>query len=99
MKLTFLGTAAAEQYPGIWCDCEYCARARKLGGKNIRRTSSVYFAEDCMIDFPPEVFSQAGSCDIDLRSLKLLLLTHSHEDHFYPTLFTWRYRPKEAEKL
>ena len=26
MELTFLGTAAAEQYPGLWCTCEYCRK-------------------------------------------------------------------------
>ena len=54
MELTFLGTAAAEQYPGIWCTCDYCTRARQLGGKNIRKTSSIHFAENCLIDFPPD---------------------------------------------
>ena len=59
MEFTFLGTGAAEQYPGLWCTCPYCTRARKLGGKNIRRTSSAHFAGDCLIDLPPETFSQA----------------------------------------
>ena len=99
MELTFLGTAAAEQYPGLWCTCEYCRKARRLGGKNIRRTSSVHFAGDCLIDFPPEEFSQAEKYGIDLTSSRLLLVTHSHEDHFYPQLLYWRYRPKEAENL
>lgn len=99
MKLTFLGTSAAEQYPGIWCTCDYCNRARKLGGRNIRRTSSVHFAKNCMIDFPPEVFSQARNCGIDLLPVSLLLVTHSHEDHFYPQLFYWRYMPDEGAGL
>ena len=99
MEFTFLGTGAAEQYPGLWCTCPYCTRARKLGGKNIRRTSSAHFAGDCLIDFPPETFSQAEKYGIDLLASKLLLVTHSHEDHFYPQLLYWRYRPKEAEEL
>ena len=99
MELTFLGTAAAEQYPGIWCTCDYCTRARQLGGKNIRKTSSIHFAENCLIDFPPEVFSQADRFGVDLMASRLLLVTHSHEDHFYPQLLTWRYRPKDAPSL
>ena len=99
MKFTFLGTGAAEQYPGIWCTCEYCSKARKLGGKNIRKTSSAHFGEDCLIDFPPETFAQAYEYGIDLLKSKLLLITHSHEDHFYPQLLYWRYRPKEAEHM
>ena len=65
MEFTFLGTGAAEQYPGLWCTCPYCTRARKLGGKNIRRTSSAHFAGDCLIDLPPETFSQAEKYGID----------------------------------
>lgn len=99
MEFTFLGTGAAEQYPGIWCTCEYCTKARKLGGRNIRRTSSAHFAEDCLIDFPCETLSQAQKYGIDLMNAKLLLVTHSHEDHFYPQLLYWRYRPGEAEKM
>lgn len=99
MEFTFLGTGAAEPYPGLWCTCPYCTRARKLGGKNIRRTSSAHFAGDCLIDLPPETFSQAEKYGIDLLASKLLLVTHSHEDHFYPQLLYWRYRPKEAEEL
>lgn len=99
MKLTFLGTAAAEQYPGIWCTCDYCTRARQLGGKNIRKTSAIHFADNCLIDFPPEVFSQADRFGVNLMDSRLLLVTHSHEDHFYPQLLTWRYRPKDASTL
>ena len=31
MKLTFLGTAAAEGYPALWCRCERCTTARERG--------------------------------------------------------------------
>lgn len=99
MEFTFLGTSAAEQYPGIWCECDYCKKARELGGRNIRHTSSAHFAENCLIDFPPEVFSQARKYGIDLLRSKLLLVTHSHEDHFYPQLLYWRYRPEDGAVL
>lgn len=99
MEFTFLGTGAAEQYPGLWCTCEYCTKARKMGGKNIRHTSSAHFAGDCLIDFPPETFSQGKRYGIDLLSSRLLLVTHSHEDHFYPQLLYWRYFPREAHAL
>ena len=39
MKITFLGTAAAEGVPAIFCNCEYCQNARLKGGKNIRTRS------------------------------------------------------------
>ena len=40
LKLQYLGTAAAEAFPGVFCHCETCAKARTLGGKNIRRRSA-----------------------------------------------------------
>ncbi len=33
MKLKYLGTAAAEGIPALFCRCEMCAYARKAGGK------------------------------------------------------------------
>lgn len=99
MEFTFLGTGAAEQYPGLWCTCEYCTKARKMGGRNIRHTSSGHFAGDCLIDFPPETFTQGERYGVDLLASRLLLVTHSHEDHFYPQLLYWRYRPKEAADM
>ena len=31
MKLTYLGTAAAEGLPALFCNCEFCQKARELG--------------------------------------------------------------------
>lgn len=28
MKFTFLGTAAAEGFPAVFCNCKYCKEAR-----------------------------------------------------------------------
>ena len=36
MKIRFLGTAAAEGWPAVFCACESCKRAERLGGKDIR---------------------------------------------------------------
>jgi phosphoribosyl 1,2-cyclic phosphate phosphodiesterase len=98
MKITFLGTGAAEFYPGAWCGCEYCRYARERGGRNIRFTSSVHFADKCLIDFPADVFNKALQYHIDLLPTELLLYTHSHEDHFYPRLLHWRYRHYDSGK-
>nr|WP_243277984.1 MBL fold metallo-hydrolase [Enterocloster citroniae] len=70
-----------------------------MGGRNIRHTSSGHFAGDCLIDFPPETFTQGERYGVDLLASRLLLVTHSHEDHFYPQLLYWRYRPKEAADM
>ena len=82
MKLTFLGTSAAEEYPGIWCGCENCEKARMLGGKNIRRNSSIMIDGDTMIDIGKTAHVQAKRFGLDLRGIRTLLVTHAHSDHF-----------------
>ena len=52
MKIKFLGTAAAEAYPAMFCDCENCKKAESLGGKNIRTRSQALIENDMLIDFP-----------------------------------------------
>jgi phosphoribosyl 1,2-cyclic phosphate phosphodiesterase len=90
MKITFLGTGAGEQYPGFWCRCENCQKARVAGGKNIRRNSAIYLDDRCLIDIPSESFIQAERFNLDLIQTELLLITHSHEDHYNPHLLYWR---------
>ena len=41
MKVQYLGTAAAERIPGMFCNCEVCRRALALGGKNIMTQAQV----------------------------------------------------------
>lgn len=33
MKITYYGTAAGEAWPGVFCRCELCEKARALGRK------------------------------------------------------------------
>lgn len=39
MQFQYLGTAAAEGWPAVFCRCKYCLEAQRLGGKNIRTRS------------------------------------------------------------
>jgi len=91
MRIVFLGTSAGEMYPGIWCRCSNCEKARRLGGRNIRRNSAVYIEPMYLIDFPPEIVTQAAYCGVDLTRIQHLLITHPHTDHFFPWLLQWRY--------
>ena len=45
MKITFLGTCAAEGFPGLFCKCDTCNKARILKGKNIRSRFSIMINE------------------------------------------------------
>ncbi len=83
MRITFLGTAAAEGWPALFCECRACQRAREKGGKNIRSRSSALINNDLLIDFPPDTYMHTISNGIFLSRIKYLLITHSHQDHFY----------------
>ncbi len=90
MQFVFLGTSAGEQYPGFWCRCENCRKARALGGRNIRRNSCAALAGDTLIDFGADAFAQAERFGVPIVDAKYLFVTHSHEDHFYPVPLLWR---------
>lgn len=84
MKLTYLGTAAAEGFPAVFCNCKYCIEAKKLKGKNVRTRSQAIINDDLLIDLPADTYSHFLNNDIEGDMIKYLLVTHSHEDHFYP---------------
>ncbi len=84
MKLKYLGTAAAEGFPAIFCNCKYCNEARKLGGKNIRTRSQSLINDDLLIDFPADTYHHFLTHGIEGDKIKYLLVTHSHSDHLYP---------------
>jgi phosphoribosyl 1,2-cyclic phosphate phosphodiesterase len=81
LKVHFLGTAAAEGFPNVFCKCEYCQKARQLGGRNIRSRSSVIIDDTLKVDFPPDSFFHALRDGIDMSSIEDLLITHTHYDH------------------
>ncbi len=85
MKLTYLGTAAAEGWPALFCKCEYCENARRSGGKNIRTRSQALINDDFLIDFPADTYMHAAINKLDLSAVKYCFITHSHLDHFAPT--------------
>lgn len=85
MKLTYLGTAAAEGWPAIFCNCEYCKKAKDLGGKNIRTRSQALINDDLLIDFPADTYNHMLNNRLDLSRVKYCFVTHSHIDHFEPT--------------
>ena len=93
MKVTFLGTAAAEAIPALWCECAVCATAKARGGKELRRRCSYLVDDDTMVDFGPDAFWQATEFDIDLTQLKRIIFTHPHSDHLNPTDLYWRLGP------
>lgn len=90
MKLTYLGTAAAEGWPAVFCNCEYCIKAKELGGKNIRTRSQSLVNEDLLIEFNSDTYHHALLNNLDLSAVKYCFITHSHIDHFEPTDLVFR---------
>ncbi len=82
MQLFFLGTAAAEGYPGIFCDCANCREARLLGGRSLRLRSALLVNDDLLIDFGPDLLASAQRFNRNLSLVNTGLVTHAHEDHF-----------------
>ena len=44
MKITFMGTGAAEGIPTINCHCEHCTRALNEQGKLVRQRNAILFS-------------------------------------------------------
>ena len=82
MKIQFLGTAAAEGLPALFCTCDLCRRAAAAGEKEIRCRSSVIINDQVLIDLTPDIYYQKLRWNLDLSRLEALLVTHSHTDHF-----------------
>jgi phosphoribosyl 1,2-cyclic phosphate phosphodiesterase len=90
MKITFLGTAAAERFPALWCRCASCHAARAGGGRDVRANASLLINDDLLIDAGPDVRSSAARLRLDLAPVQALLLTHPHYDHLDPLTFLGR---------
>lgn len=84
MKIKYLGTAAAEGIPAVFCECETCKKAIELGGKNIRTRSQALIDGKLLIDFPADTYIHSLTYGIKLGDIKHCLITHSHSDHLYP---------------
>lgn len=93
MKLTLLGTAAAEGWPAPFCRCDACRQARLLGGRNIRSRSGALVDGDLKIDWGPDTVSQIQRLGLDLAGLRTLIFTHQHCDHIVASELEWTTPP------
>ena len=89
MELLLLGTAAAEGWPAPFCDCPHCQQARVRGGANLRSRSGALLDDDFKIDFNADTLLQMQRARRSLASLKTLVFTHQHSDHFLPQELQW----------
>ncbi len=87
MRLTFLGTAAAEAYPNAFCGCGNCETSRARGGRHIRRRSAALLDDQLVIDHGPDLQWASSALGIPLTGLRYGLQTHEHADHLDPLNF------------
>lgn len=90
MKIKFLGTAAAEGIPALFCDCRVCQNARKVGGKEIKTRSQAIVDDKILIDFPADTYMHSLCGGLDLISVRHCIITHGHMDHLYERDFWCR---------
>jgi phosphoribosyl 1,2-cyclic phosphate phosphodiesterase len=92
LDLVVLGSAAAEGWPALFCDCEVCHEARRRGGRDIRRRTSYRLGDHIAIDWGPDTYGANVAYGLDMSVLTDLVVTHGHEDHFVPHEI-WYRRP------
>ena len=87
MRIQWLGTAAAEGWPALFCQCDACMEAQRRGGRNIRSRSGALIDEDLLIDLNPDLLYQKQKFNLDLGKVEDVIVTHFHSDHLTPMHF------------
>lgn len=93
MRLTALGTGAADGWPNPWCSCPSCADARDRGEQ--RRPTSALVDDVLLLDLPPGTPPPRTS----LARVHTVLVTHHHPDHCSPFSLLWRHWARRTEPL
>ena len=81
MEILFLGTAAAEGIPALFCRCDTCLNAEKSGAYDIRSRCGYLINRHLMIDITPDIMLHKRLYSLDLTAVDTLCITHSHIDH------------------
>lgn len=85
MKITFLGTSAANAFPEAFCRCHNCEQARALRGPSLRKRSAALINDDLLIDLGPDVMAASALHGRPLTRVRYCLQTHAHADHLDPS--------------
>lgn len=81
MKITFLGTGAAEGIPAIGCSCDHCQLAQRESRVRRDRISLLFEIEGfrLLVETPPDI--RGHLLRNGIRHLDALFVTHDHYDH------------------
>lgn len=93
MNIKYLGTGASEGWPAVFCSCANCERARERGKKDLRTRSQVLIDNMLLIDLGPDTYIHSLMYGINLNKIRSCLITHSHQDHFYPEDLIFKAEP------
>lgn len=77
MKITFLGSGAANAFPEAFCKCSNCDRARQLGGPSLRKRSAALVNTDLLLDLGPDIMAAAQIHGCPLTTVRYCLQTAS----------------------
>lgn len=88
MKVTVLGTGAADGVPQPFCGCDTCSYARSTG--EVRSAGGVLLDDTVLIDAPPALGATAARAGVTLAAVDTVLVTHSHPDHWDPSFLLYR---------
>lgn len=83
MKMLLLGTAAADGWPGAYCDCPVCEYARQTGGPNLRSRSGALIDDDLKIDHSPDTVVHMQHAGRSMAKVRSIVFTHEHPDHLF----------------
>lgn len=97
MEILYMGTAAEERIPAMFCHCALCQKALKLGGKNIRTRAQALIDNTLLVDFGCDTYEHFIREGKTLWDIQNVLLTHSHPDHLTLEVFSSRYHWQSAE--
>ncbi len=97
MEILYMGTAAEERIPGMFCNCELCQKSLKLGGKNIRTRAQALIDGELLVDFGADTYAHFLREGRTLWDIRNILLTHSHPDHLTLEVFSSRNHWLSAE--
>ena len=84
MNIRYLGTAAYEGVPSLFCECRVCRRSKEEGGRNLRSRSQALVDGQLLLDFNPDTVWHSQKYGLDWSNIRNCLITHSHSDHLYP---------------
>jgi phosphoribosyl 1,2-cyclic phosphate phosphodiesterase len=90
MEILFCGTAAAEGWPALFCTCQPCQEARRLGGRDVRSRTAYMLGERVRVDFGPDSNLHMQKYGLAYERLEHLIVTHSHDDHWFPKDLAYR---------